>query len=177
MISAKDSQFNFVCVGIIAAAHGIKGFVKIKYFTANYDDITKFDKVFNEMNRVFNIRVISTKENCVIASIEGINNRNDAEKLQNTTLYIDRNELPQAANNEYYHTDLIDCAVKLEDGLVIGKVQNIHNFGAGDIIEIHDQLSNKNTYYPFDKTFVKQVNIDDKYIIIANFSETITLPE
>ncbi len=160
------SDFD-ICVGVIASANGIKGYVKIKCFTDDPRDIESFTEVIDiRSRRVFVIKVRSIRNDCIIASIEGVETRNDAEQLQNVKLYIKRSELPAPNADEYYHADLVGCSVKLENGQLLGKIKNVHNFGASDLIEVHNDVSNEDTYYPFNKDFVKEVSLKDKLVIL-----------
>lgn len=175
MLEARDFD---ICIGVIAAANGIKGYVKIKCFTADPRDIENFKEVVDVYSkRVFNIKIISVRGDCVIASIAGVTSRNDAEKLQNIKLYIKRSELPAPTEEEFYHADLVGCQVRLESGLVVGEIKNVHNFGAGDLIEVHDALSNKDTYYPFNKDFVKEVNLTKRFVTLNLINESVAVAE
>ncbi len=178
MIYALESEALDICIGVIAAANGIKGYVKIKCFTENPEDVASFSEVFDPLTkRVFDIKIVGVRGDCVIASIAGVKSRNEAEKLQNIRLYIKKSELPEPGAQEFYHNDLIGCKVQFEDGLVIGEIKNVHNFGAGDLIEIHDSLSNKGIYYPFSKDFIVDVNLSKKFITISRINEIIAVPE
>lgn len=126
-----------ICVGVITAAHGINGMVKIKSFTkdpiglAHYKTVSNFDD-----STQFAINVKSVAQGLVLASIQGVYDRSQAEALVKTRLYIYRSELGPTNTDEFYITDLIGMAVINNRGYDIGKVLHIHNFGAGDIVEI-----------------------------------------
>ncbi|MCE2992379.1 MAG: ribosome maturation factor RimM [Candidatus Jidaibacter sp.] len=167
-----------ICVGVITSASGIKGYVKIKCFTENPEDISTFKNVFDpDKARDFNIKIISIRDTYVIASLAGVTSRNDAETLQNTKLYIKRSELPISAEEEFYHADLLGCKVYFDNGLLVGEVKNVCNFGAGDLIEIHDDVANKDFFYPFNKQFIKSVDIEARVIMAVHFNESIAIAE
>jgi 16S rRNA processing protein RimM len=167
-----------ICIGVIAAANGIKGYVKIKCFAADPKDIENFKEVIDvHSKRVFAIKVIGVRGDCVIASIAGVTSRNDAEKLQNIKLYIKRSELPTPSEGEFYHADLVGCQVRLGSGMVIGEIKDVHNFGAGDLIEVHDFASNKDIYHPFNKDFVQEVNLAERFVILSPIDESINVAE
>ncbi|MDF3047458.1 MAG: rimM [Candidatus Midichloriaceae bacterium] len=167
-----------ICVGMITSASGIKGYVKIKCFTENPEDIATFKHVFDlEQDRDFSIKIISVRDTYVIASLAGITSRNEAEALQNTKLYIKRSELSISAEEEFYHADLLGCKVYFENELLVGEVKNVCNFGAGDLIEIHDAVANKDFFYPFNKEFIKSVDIESRVIIAVQFNESIAIAE
>lgn len=167
-----------ICVGVITAVNGVKGYVKIRSFTERPSDIANFTSVYDpETSRKFKVRLVSEKKDYLIAAIEGINNRNEAELLRNTKLYINRNELPSVNQEEYYHIDLIGMQALSEDGIVIGIVKNVVNFGAGDILEFYDTSSEKTLYYPFTKQFVPVVSVLNRNLVLKPLEETIAALE
>lgn len=169
----QDQDFD-ICVGVITSVNGVRGNVKIKSFTESPEDITTFANVFNpELNRSFKISVVTLKKDHLIASIEGISTRNEAEELRNIKLYIKRSELSEAKDGEYYHADLMGLEVFYQDGVKAGLVKNIVNFGAGDILEVYDLTSEKLFYYPFNKQYVTDVNLEAGKVEITRLEEIV----
>ena len=157
---------QLVCVGQIINVHGIKGAVKIKSYLTNPLDIDRFGPVTDKQEkRTFHLKAHSQKQGIILASIKGINNRTDAEMLKGTLLYINREQLPPASEDEYYYCDLIGMTV-IHNEKVFGTVESVENFGAGDIVNI--KLTN-GKIYPFDfsnETF-PVVSIADKRMKIC----------
>ncbi len=172
-VLAADPLDRSICVGVITSVHGVKGYVKIRSFTDNPVDVTSFSKVFDEEGKVYKINLVFPKKDYLIAAIEGVSSRNQAEDLRNTKLYIKRSELPTPASGEFYHADLIGMEAFLNDGSKFGIVKNVVNFGAGDILEIYDITSEKVIYYPFRKQFVPMVDIIQKSITLNPLEEVI----
>ncbi len=138
---------RLVCVGQIVNVHGIKGMVKIKPFLENPMAVGSYGPLTDEAEkRNFKVRVISQKQGIVLAEIHGVTDRNSAEALKGTKLYIAREKLPEADNDEYYYCDLIGLNVT-ENGKPFGVVTAVQNYGAGDIIEIR---LNNGKVFPFD---------------------------
>lgn len=177
MIAFSDQHLlesGDVCVGVISAAFGVKGLVKIKCFTDTPYDIGAFQMVFDPVTRrSFLIEVVSVKKDFAFAKIAGVSSRTEAEKLQNTKLCIYRSELPKTQEEEYYHTDLLGCSVYYDDGLYLGQVIAVHNFGAGDVVEVYDSATSREAFYPFNKEFIQEVDISTKRIQIMRFSEVV----
>ncbi|MDE6250233.1 MAG: ribosome maturation factor RimM [Alphaproteobacteria bacterium] len=126
-----------ILVGKIVAPQGIRGEVRVQTFTARPDDFRKLEIIsdrFAASDFSF-VRLLNPTSNVIIARIHGINDRNAAETLRNTELFISRDTLPAAANGEYYQADLIGFDV-IRNGKKIGVVDGFQNFGAGDIIEL-----------------------------------------
>ena len=126
-----------ICVGIITGAHGIQGAVRVKSFTSEPKDVARYGPLEDETGeRHFSLRLVGSAKGVVIARLAGIADRDRAEGLRGLRLYLPRAALPPAADEEYYHADLIGLAAALADGTALGHVQAIHDFGAGDTLEI-----------------------------------------
>lgn len=127
---------NKILVGKIVAPQGIRGEVRVQSFAANTTDFKKFNVQSNKFNDGdFKFVRVVPNLNVVIAKIRGIDDRNSAETLRGTELFIMRDALPELADDEYYQADLIGFDV-MRDGQKIGVVACFQNFGAGDIIEM-----------------------------------------
>ena len=136
-----------VCVGQIVNVHGIKGGIKIKPFLTNPMDIATFDKVTDkEGKKVFKLKVQSQNKGIVLAYIDGIKDRTEAESLKGLELYVERSQMPQEEQGEFYYVDLIGLTV-LKQGEKFGVVESVENFGAGDIINVRLQ---NGKVFPFD---------------------------
>jgi len=126
-----------ICVGIITGAHGIQGAVRVKSFTAEPKDVARYGPLEDERGeRHLSLRLVGSAKGVVIARLAGIADRDRAEGLRGLRLYLPRAALPPAAEEEYYHADLIGLAAALVDGTALGHVRAIHDFGAGDTLEI-----------------------------------------
>ena len=124
-------------VGRIAAAHGLRGLVKLQCFTAEPGSIGSYGPLSDAAGkRVFEVTVLNPVKGGVLASIAGVNDRNAAEKLRGVELYMPRGRLPPPSEGEYYHADLVGLAVELKDGTPFGRVQAVENYGAGDLLAI-----------------------------------------
>lgn len=125
-----------ILVGKIVAPQGIRGEVRVQSFAENPRDFQKFSvqsAKFNDGDFAF-VRVVPNS-NVVIAKIRGVDNRNVAETMRGTELFIARDALPQLENGEYYQADLIGFDV-VRNEQKIGAVVCFQNYGAGDIIEL-----------------------------------------
>lgn len=130
---------NLICVAKIVAAHGIKGQVKIKSFT---EDLSLYKQFFLKNDKVLFLKKIQTKSpGILIAAMDGINDRNQAEALISTELFINKDQLPPLPDDEFYYEELVGRDVIVE-GSKIGAVIGVFNFGAGDFCEI-ELLSGK----------------------------------
>lgn len=124
---------NLICVAKIVAAHGIKGQVKLKVFA---NDLSIYKKFFMKNNEILLLNKIQNKSPDVsIAFVNGVNDRNLAETLIGTELFITKDQLPQLNDDEFYYENLVGIDVIVHNEK-IGIVSGVFNFGAGDFCEI-----------------------------------------
>lgn len=158
-----------LCLGAVVGVHGIKGEVKIKSFTAVDRDIDKYGVLEDQTGtKSFSLKVVGHSKDLLRAKIKGVDDRNQAESLIGTELWIDRSRLPEPKEDEFYQADLIGLEARLEGTEdVIGTVAGIYNFGAGDIVELKLAENGKLEMLPFTKHYVPEINITERYIIVA----------
>lgn len=169
--SEPDSG-KMVCVGVVSAAHGIRGHVRIKSFTAEPGDIARYGPVYDVTGgRPLRLTVTGRSRELVIARIEGIGDRDAAEALQGHRLFVPREAFPPLDAEEFYHADLIGLRAELAAGLeqprqILGAVVAVHDFGGGDILEV---ASGQGTslMIPFTGDAVPEVNVAEGWLIIA----------
>ncbi len=126
-----------ICVARIGAAHGVRGAVKLWTFTEDPLAVTRYGPLTTKDGaRQFEVTHAREAKDHLVATLKGIATREDAERLNGIELYIAREKLPATDDDEYYHADLIGLAAVNAANEPIGRVIAIHNFGAGDIIEI-----------------------------------------
>ena len=132
----KMTDSKHILVGKIVAPQGIRGEVRVQTFTDTPVDFKKL-KIksvrFNDGDFKF-VRTVPNS-NVIIAKISGIDDRNAAETLRGTELFIERSALPDLKEDEFYQADLIGFDV-VRNGTKIGVVDCFQNYGAGDIIEL-----------------------------------------
>jgi len=156
-----------ICLGQIGAPHGVRGEVRLHSFTANPTAIATYGPLETEDGRVFEIESLRPAKHAFVAKLSGVADRDTAERLANTKLYVPRERLPQPAEpDEFYHADLIglraiDCA-----GRECGTVVAVHNFGAGDLIELQPPDGAQTELLPFDAATVSEVNVRGGTIVI-----------
>jgi 16S rRNA processing protein RimM len=128
---------ELILVGTITGARGLKGEVRIKSFTADPKGISSYGDVFEaNATKSYAIQVVGQSKGQVIARLSGIDNRTVAEALQGTRLYVPRVVLPEPAEGEFYFSDLVGLRAELLDGEKLGFVKEVHDFGAGAILEV-----------------------------------------
>src|SRR5258705_7699454 len=126
-----------VCVARIGAPHGVRGAVKLWTFTEHPLAVKHYGPLMTKDGaRQFEVTHVRQAKNHLVATLKGVASREDAERLNGIELYIAREKLPDTDDDEYYHADLIGLNAVNAASEPLGRVVAIHNFGAGDIIEI-----------------------------------------
>ncbi len=155
-----------ICVARIGAAHGVRGEVKLWPFTEDplavlsYGPLTSKDGA-----RHFEVVRARVAKDHLVATLKGVANRDDAARVNGVELYIARDALPETDDGEYYHTDLIGLRAIDTQGGEIGKIFAIHNFGAGDIIEIAPPTG-PTLLLPFTDAVVPSVDLAQGHVVI-----------
>jgi 16S rRNA processing protein RimM len=154
-------------MGRIGAAHGVRGEVRIASFTADPLALASYGPLVTDRpGLVIEIEAARATTNVLVARLKGVTDRTAAERLNGVELYVDRDKLPPADDDDFYHADLIGLDARLRDGAVLGKVTAIPNFGASDLIEVTDRQSGDTYLYPFTKLVVPEVHIAEGYLVI-----------
>jgi 16S rRNA processing protein RimM len=127
-----------ILVGRFGAAHGVRGEIRIKSYTADPMALAKYAGLSDRNgSRAFSIESARpVKDDIIVARVKGVNDRSAAEALTNTEIYIDRAVLPPPDEDEFYIADLIGMRAQRADGSPFGVITNVLNFGAGDILDI-----------------------------------------
>src|SRR3954463_5730167 len=155
-----------ICVARIGAAHGVRGAVKLWTFTEDPLAVKRYGPLATKDGmRSFEVTHAREAKGHLVATLKGIGTREDAERLNGIELYIPRDKLPATDADEYYHADLIGLAAVSAAAQPIGRVVAIHNFGAGDIIEIAP-LRGTNLLLPFTNAVVPTVDIAAGHVVI-----------
>jgi len=148
-----------VCIGAVAGAHGVRGNVKIKPFTDVPEDVAAYGPVTDaDGARAFDIALVGDAKGVVIARMTGVTDRDAAEALKGLRLYVPRDRLPEADEDEFYHADLIGLPVVSADDDDLGFVNALHDFGAGDLIEIR-RPTGKLVLLPFTRQTVPVIDL------------------
>jgi 16S rRNA processing protein RimM len=157
-----------ICVAQIGGAHGLRGEVKLKSFTADPMALTGYGPLTTEDGlATFEIEALRAGKDHLIARFRGVGDRDTAERLANVRLYVARERLPPLATDEFYHADLIGLTAVNADGSEIGTVVAVHDFGAGDIVEVQPRGGGTSIMLPFTAAFVPSVDIANRRIVVA----------
>jgi 16S rRNA processing protein RimM len=155
-----------ICVARIGAAHGVRGAVKLWTFTDDPFAVKGYGPLWSkDGTRKFEVTSAREARGHLVATLKGVATRDEAERLNGLELYVAREKLPETGEGEYYHADLIGLAAVTVAGEPIGRVIAIHNFGAGDIIEIGPPQG-ATMLLPFTNAVVPTVDVAGGRVVV-----------
>lgn len=157
-----------ICVARIGAAHGLRGEVRLNSFTADPMAVAQYGVLSDaDGRRSFEIESCRPGNGVLIARFKGIADRTAAERLCNVDLYVPRDRLPAPEPGEFYHADLIGLSAVDRDGAKVGTVVAIHDFGAGDLLEIAPAAGGPTLMLPFTNTVVPTIDIVGGHLVVV----------
>ncbi|EAV42736.1 16S rRNA processing protein RimM [Stappia aggregata IAM 12614] len=164
-MTSEDDQK--VLMAKIGAAHGIRGEVRVKPYGddplsfADYGILTTRDG-----KRSFEVERARVQKTVVITKFKGITDRNQAEELNGIDLFIDRDQLPEPEEDEFYYSDLTGLDVLDQTGETLGKIIAVQDFGAGDLLEVRPKRG-RSFYIPFTKDFVPEIDLENGRVCVS----------
>jgi 16S rRNA processing protein RimM len=156
-----------ICVAQIGAAHGIKGEVKLWSFTADPVAVADYGPLESEDGtQRFEIETVRQAKDHLVARLAGVRDRDAAQRLTNVRLFVPRERLPPPEPEEFYHADLIGLRAESRDGAVLATIVAIHDFGAGDLLELRPVGAGDTVLMPFTDATVPVVDIAGGRVVI-----------
>lgn len=166
-----------LCVGVIVGAHGVRGDLRVKSFTDNPEDLVSYGPLTDVAGtREFRLRVLGGGRGVLRVHMDGVDDRDAAEALAGIELYVARNQLPTPESDEFYHADLIGLTAVGTDGAEVGTVRAVHDFGAGDILEIACP-EGPPLMLPFTRAAVPKVDIAGGRLVVDPPAERLVRPD
>lgn len=164
----EGSGANRICVARFGAAHGVRGEIRLWPFTEEPLGVTSYGPLeTQDGRRHFEITSARVQKGHLVARVKGIETREAAELLNGLDLYVAREKLPATETDEFYHADLIGLAAVTADGETVGRIVAVHNFGAGDILEIAPAKGGETLMLPFTNAVVPTVDMAAGRVVVA----------
>ena len=152
-------------MGTFGAAIGLKGEIKINLLTSSVDIFKSLDHYYNHDQSIeWKFDFIQMRHQKCVGLPSHCKNRDDAEHLKNQKIFVAKENFPKNKSNEYYVNDLIGCKITHENGVFIGNVISVDNFGAGDLLEIN--FRENKIYIPLNDDNVISVDLENKNILV-----------
>lgn len=157
---------NRLEIGKIVNTHGLRGDIKV---TPWCDDSTVFEEIdclYDQENRAYQITAVKYHKGSVILTIDGIDNINEAEKLKNKILCVDRETLGELPEGVYYIEDLIGLQVITDDGKVLGNISDCFQTGSNDVYVVKTELG-KEILLPAIKDVIKDIDLNTNKMTVT----------
>ena len=159
---------DLVSVGVITGAHGIKGEVKLRSFTAAPEAIAAYAPLQTKAGGIIEIVKLRAQKDGFIAVLKGVADRNASEALKGTELFVPRQRLPEPEDGEVYVHDLIGAAVFLKSGARLGEVAGLKNYGASDLLDVKVEGRKDTVLIPFTEAFVVVADAEKVVVDLAD---------
>jgi 16S rRNA processing protein RimM len=151
---------------VITGAHGMKGEVVLRSYTAEPEAIARYGPLVTAMGETIEIVRLRPRKDGFIAVLKNVTDRSRAEELRGRELFIARDKLPMPATDEVYLEDLTGLDAVTVDGMALGKIVRVLNFGAGDLIELEIAGRQDTVLVPFAPSYVSEINIANGRVVI-----------
>ena len=150
-------------IGKIVNTHGLKGEVKIVPWLDYPEVFETFETVYTENKKsIFKVKNVKYQKSNIIVKFDGLDNINEAEKLKNTTLYVEKSLFDDLPEGTYLIADIIGLEV-FEDGISFGKVTDVFSTGNNDIYVV-EKKGSKQLLLPIIDGVIQEVNIKQGYV-------------
>lgn len=159
---------DLVSVGAVTGAHGIKGEVKLRSFTADPQAIAAYSPLETAKGATIEIVRLRAQKDDFIAVLKGVTDRNAAEALKGTELFVPRARLPEPDDNEVYLEDLVGLPVLLKDGTRLGEIVAVANYGASDLIDVKIEGRRDTVLIPFAGGFIVEADAEKVIVDLAD---------
>lgn len=161
-----DQPDDRLLVGVVIGAHGVRGWLRVKSFTDQPEHITGLSGLQDRSGGPVRLRLKNDgKKGAVIVEMAGVSDRSAAERLKGHEFFVPRSALPETQDDEYYHADLLGLSVETLDGVAVGQVTAVNNYGAGDVIDIVTG-DRQTVVLPFNREIVPDVDLVNRRLII-----------
>ena len=158
---------GFFCAGVITAAHGLRGEVTVKLFIANPQSIFEYGTLFSLDDVPFSVSKAKLTPKGALIHFDGVTNRNEAEKLLKTYLYVSDDYLPTLDENDMLLDQLVGTAVLFESGERVGVIRSHFDNGAHTVIQIkRTELQTKDILIPYTDEYILKSDIDAQVVTV-----------
>ncbi len=164
-----NQSTRMLCAAVVVGAHGVRGQVKVKSFLEDPSDLNAYGPLTDEKGeQSFELDITGSAKGSLICKIDGVTDRNRAEAIKGLKLFIDRDRLPEIAeDDEFYAEDLVGVSVVDSDGNQTGVVNAVFDFGAGDILEVTLSKTGKNELFPFTKEIFPKIDLAGREVTLV----------
>ncbi len=169
MSEGRSKGEDFILIGKVLKPHGIKGDLRVRYFNPDPSFFLNYRHIYLKDNkrgilRRFEVREVNIREKAIIISLEGIRDRDAAQRWAGSEVLIHRQDLPPLEEDEYYWEDIIGLKVYSVEGEYLGEVVNILPTGSNDVYEVRGPKGEM--MLPAVSDVIKQIDLESGRILV-----------
>lgn len=167
-MTKREGTSDLVVIAAIAGAHGVRGNVRVRSFTAIPEDCFSYGPLLDKAGRtLLDIQHVHSAKGHFVVTPKKPKQKEEWDSLKGTLLHVPASVLPEAEEDEYYIRELNGLDVFGGGNEALGKIKAVHDFGAGDILEIDLNNERKPIMVPFTREDVPVVDIASRRIVVA----------
>ncbi len=164
---------RLILVGHVSGAFGVKGEVRFHAYTADPLALTAYGPLLRaDGSHALTVLAARPTKDGVIGRVKEIATKEEADALRNLKLYVPRDAFPAPDDDEFYLADLLGLEARDADGVALGTVKTVQNFGADDMLEIAPVAGGQTWYLPFTKACVPDLHLSDGWLLAIPPAET-----
>ncbi|MEM9105334.1 MAG: ribosome maturation factor RimM [Pseudomonadota bacterium] len=158
---------DLVLMAVIGAPHGVRGELRAKPHTDDPLALGTYGPLFDRAGKAYTVQSVRPAKNVVVMRLEGVESREAAEALKGTEFFVPRDALPDDSleEDEFFQADLEGLMVRDINGTDHGQVTGVHNFGAGDILELKKPGA-KPVMIPFSESAVPHIDWENGVLTV-----------
>ena len=163
---------KLILVGQVAGGFGVRGEVRVTAYTADPKALTAYGPLLRaDGSPGLTLSAVRTTKDGVIGRASEIETKEQADALRGLKLHVPRDRFPEPDEDEFYLADLIGVEVRDPEGVVLGSVRAVQNFGADDMLEITPAAGGPSWFLPFTKAATPELHLADGWLLAVRPEE------
>lgn len=163
---------KLILVGHVAGGFGVKGEVKITAYTADPLALTAYGPLLRaDGSHALTVLSARPTKDGIVGRVKEVATKEEADALRNLKLHVPRDRFPDADEDEFYLADLIGVEARDRDGVVLGTVRAVQNFGADDMLEVAPATGGPTWFLPFTKAATPELHLSDGWLLAVRPEE------
>ena len=166
------TQSKLILVGHVAGGFGVKGEVKITAYTADPLALTSYGPLLRaDGSHALTVLSARPTKDGIVGRVKEVTTKEEADALRNLKLHVPRDRFPAPDEDEFYLADLIGVEARAADGIILGTVRSVQNFGADDMLEIAPSGGGPTWFLPFTRACVPGLHLSDGWLLVSRPDE------
>jgi 16S rRNA processing protein RimM len=166
---APKPEDKLIAVGVLKGAHGVRGEVRVKSFTADPEALFAYGTLLDETGAVLlTPKSARPGKDHFIVQVKEQRQKEAWDALRGRVIYVPRGRLPEADEDEFYVEDLAGMEVYGAGNSPDGRVRSVQNFGSGDLLEVELKGQASTVFVPFTRADVTEIDMAARRVRIPD---------